>query len=416
MSRLDELIEKLCPDGVEYKTLEQCCCILDKKRKPVTKSSRISGEYPYYGANGIQDYVSNYIFEGEFVLVGEDGSVITDKGTPVVTWASGKIWVNNHAHIISEIGEVLLRYLYHYLQTVDVTFYIHGNIPKLTGKDFKSIKIPVPPLEVQAEIVRILDNFTELEMELEMELELRRKQYEYYRNLLLDFKDVHAGGTNAYSVPWLADMLHELCPEGVEYKTLGEVAVKISDGMHNLPKGIREFGKYPILSAQNVNKGMIFTETSKWVNREIFEIENRRTNVQKGDVLLTIVGAIGRTAVVEGELQALFQRSICVIKPDIKLINSRYIAYCLDSTDIQNYMTSNAHGAAQKGLYLKQVSEIKLPVPPLAVQQRIVDILDRFDALCNVLTSGLPAEIALRRKQYEYYRDKLLSFKQLKEA
>ena len=195
---------------------------------------------------------------------------------------------------------------------------------------------------------------------------------------------------------------------------MGKVAVKISDGMHNLPKGIREFGKYPILSAQNINKGMIFTETSKWVNREIFEIENRRTNVQKGDVLLTIVGAIGRTAVVEGELQALFQRSICVIKPDIKLINSRYIAYCLDSTDIQNYMTSNAHGAAQKGLYLKQVSEIKLPVPPLSVQQRIVDILDRFDALCNDLTSGLPAEIALRRKQYEYYRDKLLNFKELK--
>ena len=179
----------------------------------------------------------------------------------------------------------------------------------------------------------------------------------------------------------LDELIEELCPDGVEYKSLGEVAVKISDGMYNLPKGIREFGKYPILSAQNINKGMIFTETSKWVNIEIFEIENRRTNVQKGDVLLTIVGAIGRTAVVEDELQALFQRSICVIKPDIKLINSRYIAYCLDSTDIQNYMTSNAHGVAQKGLYLKQVSEIKLPVPPLEVQQEIVRILDSFTEL-----------------------------------
>ena len=194
MSRLDELIEQLCPDGVEYKTLEKCCNILDNKRKPITKSARIKGSIPYYGANGIQDYVEDYIFEGNFVLVGEDGSVITDKGTPIVTWASGKIWVNNHAHIISETGEVLLRYLYHYLQTVDVTSYIHGNIPKLTGKDFKSIKVPVPPLEVQREIVRILDSFTELEKELEKELELRRKQYEYYRDLLLNFKDVHAGG------------------------------------------------------------------------------------------------------------------------------------------------------------------------------------------------------------------------------
>ena len=185
MSNLEELIERLCPDGVEYKPLEKCCEILDKKRKPVAKSARISGEYPYYGANGIQDYVSDYIFDGEFVLVGEDGSVITDKGTPVVTWASGKIWVNNHAHIISEINGVLLRYIYYYLQTVDVTIFIHGNIPKLTGKDFKSIKLPVPPLEVQREIVRILDNFTFLTTELAAELAARQKQYEYYRDKLL---------------------------------------------------------------------------------------------------------------------------------------------------------------------------------------------------------------------------------------
>lgn len=190
MSNLEELIERLCPDGVEYKSLEKCCEILDKKRKPVAKSARISGEYPYYGANGVQDYVSDYIFDGEFVLVGEDGSVITDKGTPVVTWASGKIWVNNHAHIISEINGVLLRYIYYYLQTVDVTIFIHGNIPKLTGKDFKSIKLPVPPLEVQREIVQILDNLTELQQKLQEELAARQKQYEYHRDKLLSFKEL----------------------------------------------------------------------------------------------------------------------------------------------------------------------------------------------------------------------------------
>ena len=134
---------------IEYKSLEQCCNILDSKRKPVTKSMREFGEYPYYGANGIQDYVSNYIFDGSFVLVGEDGSVITPSGNPVVNWAEGKIWVNNHAHIIEEIDGVLLRYLFHYLQTVNVSDLIHGNIPKLTGKDFRNILIPVPPMEIQ---------------------------------------------------------------------------------------------------------------------------------------------------------------------------------------------------------------------------------------------------------------------------
>lgn len=111
MSKLYELIREYCPDGVPNKPLEECCTILDNKRKPVTKSMREAGIYPYYGANGIQDYVSDYIFNGTFVLVGEDGSVITEKGTPVVTWAVGKIWVNNHAHIVCEKDGVLLRYL-----------------------------------------------------------------------------------------------------------------------------------------------------------------------------------------------------------------------------------------------------------------------------------------------------------------
>ena len=186
-SKLDELIQQYCPDGVEYRKLEDCCTVLDKKRKPVTKAAREAGEYPYYGANGIQDYVSDYIFDGTFVLVGEDGSVITKAGTPVVTWAEGKIWVNNHAHIIEETDGVLLRYLFHYIQTIDVTPLIHGNIPKLTGGDFRALQIPIPPLPVQSEIVRILDNFTELTAELTAELSNRKKQYEYYRNLLLDF-------------------------------------------------------------------------------------------------------------------------------------------------------------------------------------------------------------------------------------
>ena len=193
MTRLEKLIEELCPNGVEYRNLEDCCIILDNKRKPVTKGARENGKYPYYGANGIQDYVSGYIFDGVFVLVGEDGSVMTENGNPVVNWAEGKIWVNNHAHVIKEKEGVLLRYLYHYLQIINVKNLIHGNIPKLTGKDFKALQIPILPIEIQREIVRILDNFTELTAELEAELEARKKQYEYYRDKLLSF-DVHGGG------------------------------------------------------------------------------------------------------------------------------------------------------------------------------------------------------------------------------
>ena len=194
MSRLDELIQEYCPDGVEYRQLKDCCNVLDKKRKPITKAARETGIYPYYGANGIQDYVVDYIFDGTFILVGEDGSVITPTGRPVVNWAEGKIWVNNHAHIVAEREGVLLRFLYHFIQTVDVTAFIHGNIPKFTGGDFKSLQVPIPPLPVQEEIVRILDSFAELTAELQThlheELQARQKQYEYYRDKLLTFKEL----------------------------------------------------------------------------------------------------------------------------------------------------------------------------------------------------------------------------------
>lgn len=194
MSKLDELIQQLCPHGVEYRSLEHCCNVLDKKRKPVSKTARVSGKYPYYGANGIQDYVADYIFDGTYVLVGEDGSVVTSSGKPVVNWATGKIWVNNHAHIIEEKQGVLLRFLFYYLQTVNIAHLIHGNIPKLTGRDFKAIPIPILPLEVQQEIVRIMDQFTELTAELttklNAELAARKKQYEYYRDKLFTFKEL----------------------------------------------------------------------------------------------------------------------------------------------------------------------------------------------------------------------------------
>ena len=177
--------------GYAFVDLEECCEILDKKRKPISKSAREEGEYPYYGANGIQDYVSDYIFDGTFILVGEDGSVITPNGTPVVNWAEGKIWVNNHAHIIAEKAGVSLRYLYHYLQIVDVRDLIHGNIPKLTQGDFRQLSIALPTLAEQERIVSILDRFdtlcTDITNGLPAEIAARQKQYEYYRDKLLTF-------------------------------------------------------------------------------------------------------------------------------------------------------------------------------------------------------------------------------------
>ena len=176
--------------------LEEIVDILDDRRKPISKEKRETGIYPYYGANGIQDYVKDYIFDGSFILVGEDGSVMNQQGNPIVHWVDGKIWVNNHAHILkeSDIDILRLKYLYYYLPTINIKKLVKGNIPKLTQKDLKEIKIIIPCIEVQNEIVRILDNYDEmvnkLEQGLPKEIELRKKQYEYYRNKLLSFKEL----------------------------------------------------------------------------------------------------------------------------------------------------------------------------------------------------------------------------------
>ena len=202
----------------------------------------------------------------------------------------------------------------------------------------------------------------------------------------------------------LQDLINRLCPNGVEYRRLGDCVTKITDGMHNLPKEISSNGEFPIISAQNVNNGLIDISTTKFVPRSVFEIENRRTNVSIGDVLLTIVGAVGRVAVVKEDIHGLCQRSLCVIKPVKGIVAPKFLGYVLEGVECQQYMAVNAHGAAQKGLYRDQVSKMLIPVPPLEVQSEIVQILDNFAEL----TAELTAELEKRKKQYEHYRRALL--------
>ena len=376
MTKLNELMQQLCPDGVEYRKLEDCCTVLDKKRKPVTKAAREAGEYPYYGANGIQDYVADYIFDGTFVLVGEDGSVITKAGTPVVTWAEGKIWVNNHAHIIEETDGVLLRYLFHYIQTIDVTPLIHGNIPKLTGGDFRALQIPVPPLPVQSEIVRILDNFTELTAELTSELTARKKQYEFYRDKLLTFGDVRGGATS--DVVWR--MLGEVC----NLQSGKAVSAYLISDTQTAENPIPCYGA-------NGLRGYVSTSN---------ESGDKPIVGRQGALCGNICFATG----------SYYATEHAVVVTDKGFFNSRFLYHLLVNADLNQYKTAGA----QPGLSVARLNEVKVPVPARTVQDRIANVLDNFDAICSDLKIGLPAEIEARQKQYEYYRDKLLTFKEAK--
>ncbi len=368
MSRLEELTKNLCPDGVEYKPLEDCCIILDRKRKPVTKSARENGEYPYYGANGILDYVSDYIFDGVYVLVGEDGSVITPNGNPVVNWATGKIWVNNHAHIIEEKEGVRLRYIYHYLQTVNVSHLIHGNIPKLTGGDFRALQIPVPPLEVQDEIVRILDNFTNLTAELTAELESRKKQYEFYRDSLLSFEK----------------------NGGVQRVKLGDVCDVFTGGEapSDCIKSEVPDEKHPF---------------AVWGNGKDVYGYSGTYRIDKDAVVISSIGA--NTGAVYFR-KAYFTPIIRlkVIVPKDETVDIRFLFHALSATKIESKSSSVPNMNAS------EIKSIAILLPSIEEQKIIASILDAFSNLCNEIDNGIPLEINAREKQYKYYRDKLLSF------
>lgn len=365
MSRLDELIKELCPDGVEYKPLGECCTILDRKRKPISKSARVEGPYPYYGANGIQDYVADYIFDGKYILVGEDGSVITETGNPVVNWAEGKIWVNNHAHIIEEADGVLLRYLYHYIQTIDITAFIHGNIPKFTGGDFKSVKIPVPPIEIQEEIVKTLDKFTDYVTE----LQARKQQFEYYRE----------------------DLIYNSDYENCRVK-IGDVCDVLTGG--EAPKDC--------IKGDNAD---IEHPYAVWGNgKEVYGYSNSY-RVDKDAVVISSIGANTGEVYYRPAFFTPIIRLKCVVPKD-ESIDNRYLFHALSATKIESKSSSVPNMNAS------EIKKLVIPLPNIHTQKRIANILDEFDGFCNDISEGLPAEIEARQKQYDYYRDKLLSFKE----
>jgi len=177
---------------VEWKKLGEVAENLDSRRRPITSGLRQPGSIPYYGASGIVDYVKDYIFDGDFLLISEDGANLLARNTPIAFSISGKTWVNNHAHVLKFDTYAERKYVEYYLNSIDLIPYISGAAqPKLNKKNLESIPIPNPSTEEKKRIVAILDKFdtltTSISEGLPREIELRQKQYEYYRDLLLSF-------------------------------------------------------------------------------------------------------------------------------------------------------------------------------------------------------------------------------------
>jgi type I restriction enzyme, S subunit len=376
-------LEKLL-DGVdiEWNILgdENFFEVANRGRKPVKASLRVSGKTPYYGANNIQDYVDGHTHDGDYVLIAEDGSASLENYS--IQYATGKFWANNHVHVVCGKANLNTRFLYHYLYIVNfIPFLSGGGRAKLTKGKMIEIPIPIPcpenpekSLEIQSEIVRILDAFTELTAKLTAELIARKKQYYYYRDQLLSFEEGE-----------------------LEWKTLGELAENLDAMRKPITSGLREPGQIPYYGASGIVdyvKDYIFDGDFLLVSEDGANLLARNT---------PIAFSISGKNWVNNHAHVLRFETYA---------ERRYIEYYLNSIDLTPYIS----GAAQPKLNKKNLNGISIPSPSLEEKERIVSILDKFEALTSSISEGLPCEIELRQKQYEYYRDLLLSFPKLEEV
>ncbi len=416
MHKIERLLQTLAPKGVEFKTLEKVFEIKNgytpSKNNPEFWEK---GTIPWFRMEDIREngrilkdsiqhitpkalknkklFPKNSIIISTTATIGEHALLIVDSlANQQFTFLSKK----------ANCGIALdMKFFFYQCFLLGEWCKKNTNVSGFASVDmiaFKKYKFPIPPLEIQQEIVKILDAFTELNTELNTELKARKKQYQYYQNMLLDFNDINQNHKDAKEKlaqktypKRLKSLLQTLAPKGVEFRKLGEVC-EIIRGKRVTKKEILDKGKYPVVSG-----GIGFMGYLDEYNRE----ENTITIAQ-----------YGTAGFVNWQNQKFWANDVCFsVIPKETLIN-RYLYYVL--TNMQNYLYSISNRSAiPYSISSNNIMQITIPIPPLEIQQEIVKILDQFLALTTDLLAGIPAEIEARKKQYEYYREKLLSFKPL---
>ena len=378
MSRLEELIQQLCPDGVEFRALGEIVHFLNGR---AYKQSELLDKGKYKVLRVGNFYTNDKWYYSNLEL---NENKYCKEGDLLYTWAATlgpQIWTGEkvifHYHIWKLVFDQTVidkRFLYYVLSkdTECISNSLtQSTMPHVSMASMSKRLVPVPPLEVQREIVRILDQFTELTEELTTKLTseftARKKQYEYYRDELLDFGN------------------------RVGYQKLGEV-VDIRRGIRVVKSQLSGNGMYPVYQNSLTPLGLY-----------------DKRNVESNTTFIIVAGAAGEIGYSTVDFWAADDCFYFACKDNI--IN-KYIYYILLKYKYQ--LLSKVRNASIPRLSRMAIEQIQIPIPPIKEQRRIVSILDRFDTLCNDLTSGLPAEIEVRRKQYEYYLDKLLTFSERK--
>ncbi|CAE16692.1 restriction endonuclease subunit S [Photorhabdus laumondii] len=321
-----------------------------------------AGDIPVYGSGGIMGYVDTYSYNQPTVLIPRKGSITN------IFYIESPFWnVDTIYYTEIDAKKIIPKFLYYFIKTIDLLALDTGaGRPSLTQAILNKIQIPIPSLNIQTEIVRILDAFTELTAKLTAELTARQKQYEYYRDQLLSFEE-----------------------NEVEWKTLGEIAT-IGTGSRNTNEAVLD-GQYPFFVRSQEPRAI-----------DSFEFDETAI-ITAGDGV-----GVGKVFHYVSGKYALHQRAYRIVVRDDRF-NSKFLFYYIRN-NFAHYLTKVSVHASVTSLRKPMFEKYPIPIPPLVEQDRIVAILDKFDTLTSSISEGLPREIELRQKQYEYYRDLLLSF------
>ena len=382
MSKLDELIAEFCPAGVEYRRVGDIADY-EQPSKYLVKSTDYNDNFEIPVLTAGQTFILGYTNEKEGIYNAspEKPVSIFDDFTGAFKWVDFPFKAKSSAmKMITSKSDVLIRYLYHLMGFLN---YSSDEHKRLWISVYSELQVPVPPLEVQREIVHILDSFTLLTAELTAELTARKKQYEFYRDNLIK-KEQHIS----------------------EVKKLADVA-NIYDSLHQTPSYSNS--GYSMVRVQDIKGGYVDEDKTLKVDESVWNLFTQKYTPQLNDIVVSRVGSYGNFALIPNDKCCLGQ-NVALIHPNI---NPKYLYHVLMSTMTKQWINNNVKGASQKSFSLADIKRVPVPVPKDNIQQRIAEVLDNFESICTNLSIGLPAEIEARQKQYEYYRDKLLSFKEL---
>ncbi|WP_305869999.1 restriction endonuclease subunit S [Helicobacter pylori] len=405
MHKIERLLHTLAPKGVEFRKLGEVCDF--QKGKSITKKAVTFGKVPVISGGRQPAYYHNEANRsGETIAISSSGVY-----AGYVSYWDIPVFLADSFSVSPKQKTLMPKYLFHYLTTQQDAIHATkstGGIPHVYSKDLQNFLIPIPPLEIQQEIVKILDAFTELNTELNTELKARKKQYQYYQNMLLDFNDINQSHKDAKEKlaqktypKRLKTLLHTLAPKGVEFKKIGEL-FKRNKGINITAAQMKELhseiGKVRIFAGGATKADINYKDISK---KDIINCES---------VIIKSRGNIG----FEYYNQPFSHKNeIWSYSSKTNQMLVKFLYYYLSNN--QYYFQKLAQSSSVKlpQLSVSDTDEYEVPIPPLEIQQEIVKILDQFSLLTTDLLAGIPAEIKARKKQYEYYREKLLTFKPL---